>query len=170
MTKPMFHQAKLYTIFSLWVATLLFFSCKQNATDVPSQENETTTTEAMDMTQAPQPSVLDTLRTFHNKYPRDVNFLEFAPLMDRVHTLIGDENFQFMKKTWGTEAPMEATQSQFIAWACEPHNCAATNFILIYDFEHDNVYAGVRKEGVAQTFSEDGSSSEKLNAWEADKM
>lgn len=108
------------------------------------------------------------LNSFVGKYPHEVNLLEHPILSKRLATLIGDR-FEFMKKTWAVAGPMQLSNGKFIASACMAHNCASTNFIIIYDFASNILYAGIREDDVVTAYSENGASCAELQAWASNR-
>lgn len=108
---------------------------------------------------------LDFLKTLNGKYPDDAKLLENTAFTSRLKKLLGDR-YTFLKETWAVETPMEYSNEVFSASACEAHNCGATNFIVVYDFSKNIMYAGIREEEKVKTYAEDGSTSPKITAWE----
>lgn len=111
---------------------------------------------------------LDFLKSYDGKYPHEVKLLDNPALVRRLKALVGNR-FSFIKETWAVEIPMEVDAMFFKASACEAHNCGYTNFIIVYDFTTDVLYAGVREEQVVKTYSEDGSKNDEIMYWESDK-
>lgn len=62
--------------------------------------------------------------------------------------------------------PMQFSDNIFVAEGCQAHNCGSTNFILVYNFNNNVLYAGIREEEYVKTFSEDGGFSTKIIDWE----
>jgi hypothetical protein len=111
---------------------------------------------------------LDFLKDFNGKYPMEVALFDQVALTQRLEKLLG-EKYLFLKETWGVEFPMEATDDLFVASACQQHNCDQTNFVIVYSFTDDVLYAGIREEGQVSVFSEKkGSSHERIEAWAKD--
>lgn len=104
------------------------------------------------------------LNAYAGKYPYEVKLLDHPVLSKRLAAMIGDR-FGFMKKTWAVESPMQVSNGKFIASACMAHNCASTNFIIIYDFASNNLYAGIREDDVVSAYSEQGVSCTELQSW-----
>jgi len=109
---------------------------------------------------------LDFLKKLNGKYPYDVKLFNNSALMQRLKKLLGNSRFNFLKETWAVETPMEFTNNIFVASACQAHACAYTEFIIVYDFSNNVMYAGIREEGKVKTYSEDGSNSPIVNEWE----
>lgn len=107
---------------------------------------------------------MDFLKDLNGKYPNDVKLLENKALTERLKKLLGDR-YNFLKETWAVETPMEYSNNIFTASACQAHNCGSTNFIIIFDFLKNVMYAGIREEEKAKTYAEDGSSNAKLTDW-----
>ncbi len=168
--------------------SLIFISCKEtnNTNDIEEttlkkenellrKENELLRKEqelnqkiVIEESQAKQSERTDNLnflKTLNGKYPNDVKLLENSSLTQRLKILIGNERYNFLIENWATEIPMFFSNNIFIAEGCQAHNCSSTNFIIVYDFSKDIMYAGIREEENIQTFSEDGSNSIKINEW-----
>jgi hypothetical protein len=111
---------------------------------------------------------LDFLKNFNGKYPEAMALFEHAAFTQRLETLLGREQYRFLIETWAVEVPMDMLDGVFAASGCERHNCAATNFIIVYSFADDAMYAGVRVEGQVSVFSEKKNSShKKIEDWAA---
>ena len=61
-----------------------------------------------------------------------------------------------IKTFWDVESPIEIVNNIFIAYACRPHNCDITNFMIIYDFTNDKMFVGIRENEKAKTYAENG--------------
>jgi hypothetical protein len=109
---------------------------------------------------------LDFLKKLNGKYPYEVKLLDNSALTQRLKKLLGNSRYYFLKETWAVETPMEFTNNLFVASGCQAHNCGSTNFIIVFDFSNNVMYAGIREEGIVKTYSEDGSNSPKVNEWE----
>jgi TPR repeat protein len=112
---------------------------------------------------------LSFLNAYADKYPYEVKLLDHPLLSKRVEALIGDR-FKYMKKTWAVETPMKVSNGKFIASACMAHNCASTNFIIIYDFAINNFYVGIREDDVVSTYSENRLICDELQSWAANNL
>lgn len=109
---------------------------------------------------------LDFLKKLDGKYPYDVKLLDNSVFMKRLKKLLGNERYAFLKDNWATEMPMQFSDNIFVAEGCQAHNCGSTNFILVYNFNNNVLYAGIREEEYVKTFSEDGGFSTKIIDWE----
>ncbi|WP_297869559.1 hypothetical protein [uncultured Flavobacterium sp.] len=168
--------------------SLIFISCKEtnNTNDIEEttlkkenellrKENELLRKEeelnqkiVIEESQAKQSERTDNLnflKTLNGIYPNDVKLLENSSLTQRLKILIGNERYNFLIENWATEIPMVFSNNIFVTEGCQAHNCSSTNFIIVYDFSKDIMYAGIREEENIQTFSEDGSNSIKINEW-----
>ena len=162
---------------SLILYVLLISSCNQmgrtenSENDSTTKENETRNKEEglskKDQDVNIQTSVdktdnLDFLKETNGKYAYEIKLLDNPILTKRLKKLLGNR-YSFLKETWSVETPIEVKDNIFSASACEAHNCASTNFIIIIDFSKNIMYAGVRENDNVKTYSEDGSTSQKLN-------
>lgn len=111
---------------------------------------------------------LDFLKTLNGKYPNDVKLFDNAPFTERLKKLTGDR-YNFLRETWAVETPMEYSNDVFVASACQAHNCGSTNFIIVYDFSKNVMYAGIREEEKVKTYAEDGGTHSKITDWENGK-
>jgi hypothetical protein len=108
---------------------------------------------------------LDVLRNFNGKYSFDVKLLEKTEFSQRLKTLLGDERYTFLKTHWNVVSPMEVVNDVFVAKACQKHNCHDTNFIIVYDFQKNVMYAGIREESKVSRYSESGEHSPAVMDW-----
>jgi hypothetical protein len=108
---------------------------------------------------------LDFLKKLDGKYPYEVKLLDNSVFMKRLKNLLGNERYAFLKDNWATEMPIQFSDNIFVAEGCQAHNCGATKFIIVYNFNNNVIYAGIREEEYAKTFSEDGSFSTKIINW-----
>lgn len=109
---------------------------------------------------------LDFLKKLNGKYPYEVNLFENSIFTQRLEKLLGKSRYNFLTETWAVEVPMEYANNIFVASGCQAHNCASTNFIIVFDFSKKVMYAGMREENEVKTYSEDGSNSTKVIEWE----
>jgi len=108
---------------------------------------------------------LEFLKELNGKYPNEVKLLENAALIERLKKLLGEERYNYLNETWAVETPMEYKDNIFLASACQVHNCASTNFIIVYNFSTNILYAGIREDNQVKTYADDGSSSQEINNW-----
>lgn len=108
---------------------------------------------------------LNFLKKLNGKYSWDVKLFENENFKQRLSKLIGNENYSYLIEYWNVEGPMVFSGNVFIAKGCQAHNCNMTNFIIVYDFTNNVMYAGIRKEGWDKTFSEDDGVSPKVIEW-----
>ena len=95
------------------------------------------------------------LKNYNGKYPGEVKLFSKPQFVNRVKSLIGTR-YTTLKNYWDVESPIEITGDIFIAYACRPHNCDITNFMIIYDLKNDKMFVGIREEEKAKTYSENG--------------
>jgi hypothetical protein len=108
---------------------------------------------------------LDFLKDLNGKYPNEVALFDNAEFSQRLEKLLGDK-YSFLKETCAVETPIVADSSLFVASGCQAHNCDATNFIVVYSFADDALYAGIREEGQVSVFSEkEGSTVKAIDEW-----
>ena len=105
------------------------------------------------------------LKNYNEKYPGEVKLFSKPQFVNRVKAVIGTR-YATLKKYWDVESPIEIIGDNFIAYACRPHNCDITNFMIIYDFKNDKMYVGIREDEKAKTYSENGSPiPARLDEW-----
>ncbi len=108
------------------------------------------------------------LKNYNEKYPGEVRLFSKPQFVNRVKALTG-ARYALLKKYWNVESPIEIGADNFIAYACQAHNCDVTNFMIIYDFNNDKMYVGIREEEKAKTYSENGTSiPARLTQWAND--
>jgi hypothetical protein len=109
---------------------------------------------------------LNFLRDFNGKYPYEIKLFGNEILVRRLEALLGDR-FEFMKKTWAVENPIEVKDEYFIATGCEAHNCASTNFIIVANLNSNKIYVGIREEEKVKKYAEQGGTfPEQIENWE----
>ena len=108
---------------------------------------------------------LNFLKELDGKYPFEVELFDNTDFTQRLKKLLGNSRYNFLKETWAVEIPIEYKNNVFVASGCQAHNCGSTNFIVVYDFPNDVMYAGIREEDQITTYSENGGSSEKIIKW-----
>ena len=106
---------------------------------------------------------LDFLKRLNGKYPYHVKLLDNSALAKRLIKLLGNSRYNFLKENWDVETPMEFKNNIFVASACQAHACGYTEFIIVFDFSKNVMYASIREEGNVRTYSEDGSYSQEIN-------
>lgn len=107
---------------------------------------------------------LEILRRLNGKYPYEAKLFNNTAFTYRLKKLLGNR-YNFLKETWAVEIPIEFNDNIFVASACQAHNCSLTNFIVVYDFSSDIMYAGIREQNKVNIYSENGGSSPKITAW-----
>jgi hypothetical protein len=110
---------------------------------------------------------LDNLKKMNGKYPYEAKLLSNPALTKRLKSLLKGR-YRFLKETWAVETPIEINNNIFVASGCQQHNCGNTNFIIVFDFSKDILYAGIREEQVVKIYSEDGSNNEEIIKWSND--
>lgn len=141
------------------LAAVLMNSCGPKKTDEPQQKTETTQEQSSDEQN------LDFLKKYDGKYPDEVHLFEKKIFAERLEKLIGADNFNMLKNDWTTVMPMEYRKNIFSAEGCKPHDCGANDYIIVYDFSEDAMYAGISNNEKAETFSENGKTSPKVEKW-----
>lgn len=132
-------------------------------TETAISETESKTTSELPITTTSEAN-LDILKTYNGKYPYKVKLFENKAFAERLEKLVG-KRYSFLKSVWAVETPMEVSEKQFVASACEAHNCGATNFIVVIDFEKNVMFAGIREEDNVETYSEDGTYPQVMMSW-----
>jgi len=153
-------KAERWNLFLLVVfAAALLISCGPKKTEEQPQQTETKPE------QITGEKNLDFLKKYDGKYADEVHLFEKQIFADRLGKLIGTENFKMIKDDWTTIMPMEFGNNVFSAEGCKPHDCGANNYIIVYDFSEDAMYAGISNNEKAETFSENGKTSPKVEKW-----
>ena len=70
------------------------------------------------------------LKNYDSKYPGEVKLFSKPQFVNRVKALIGTR-YTLLKNYWNVESPIEIVNDIFIAYACRPHNCDITNFMIV---------------------------------------
>jgi len=159
------------------IGGLLIAGCNESGrtettrTDTPVEE-EVSNTPASTLkdpridTTIPREQALTFLSRYNEKYPAETDLFEREEFTMRLKKLLGPERYKFLRETWAVESPVKVIDDVFTAEACQAHNCGSTNFIIAYDLKRDRMYAGIREEDRAQTFSEDETTLTQVQDWE----
>jgi hypothetical protein len=151
---------KNIALITFMAISICLSSCVKQA-DNKSLTNTKTDTTVMQLDK----SFIDSLKSYKDKYPHNVSLLDNPKLQTRLIRLLGSDKFQYLKKTWATESPIEIKGDYFIAAACQAHNCAATNFIVIVNLKNEKLYVGIRIESKPEIFGDDDARPTELSEW-----
>lgn len=110
-------------------------------------------------------SDLTFLKKYNGKYPFQVKLFKNSAFLERLGYLIGDYYLSYLLNNWNVESPIEISNNIFSVTGCKKYECGTTNFIIIVDFRKDVMYVGIRINDRVQTYSEDNSTTRKLNEW-----
>ncbi|HWR02111.1 MAG TPA: hypothetical protein VN371_09630 [Chlorobaculum sp.] len=158
-------QAKLGSMYRYGSGTDIDYTQSKAWYSIASQNGNKEATAALaEMSAEESGGTMAFLNSFAGKYPHEVKLLDHPVLSKRLSLLTG-ERFNFMKQSWAVESPMEITNGKFIASGCMAHNCASTNFIVIYDFNTNTLYVGIRENDVVSRYSENGYTCDELQRW-----
>ena len=87
------------------------------------------------------------LKEYNGQYAYKVKLLENKKVKRALIALIGLARYTFVKNNYGVENPIEIKDGIFTSYACQQHNCADTNFIIVINIPEGIVYAGIRENG-----------------------
>ncbi len=113
----------------------------------------------------PATDPMDSLAFFGNKYPAEVNLLNYDPLVLRLKKLVSDYWFEFLKSHAQVEEPIKIEKNIFLSAFCEAHNCGATNAIIVFDLLKKKLSVGIRENGRAKTWTEEATMPEQIQYW-----
>lgn len=114
-------------------------------------------------------SSLSFLKSYKGKSPQEVGLFKQKAFTSRLRQLLGLANYAFLEKNWHVQMPMEYAGNLFVAEACQRHSCGFTDFMVVYDFAADRLYAGIRKDRVPKTYAEKGAAlPQSLVKWTKD--
>lgn len=142
---------------------------KKENEQLKKEQSQNTVSYSENTTSAPtssQENDLSFLKTYNGKYTFDVHLFEQKAFTDRLKKLLGNERYKFLYTIWSVETPMTFEDNVFSASACQQHNCPATNFIIVMDFNTNIMHCGIREEFTIKTYSEDGSKHPLIHKWE----
>lgn len=112
---------------------------------------------------------LDFLKTYNGKLAHTVGLLEKPAFKRRLERLVGQKHYLFMQRNWQIDPPMEFANGVFVAEACQRHSCGFTDFMVIYDFNQNKLFAGIRRNRVVKTYAEKGGTlPARLEKWTDD--
>ncbi len=143
---------------------VLVASCSQSG-QTNSGDNDQNKSATENSARSNEETNLDFLKKYDGKYAHEVPLFEKKIFADRLEKLIGTDNFNMLKDEWTTVMPMEYRDDIFSAEGCKPHDCGSNNYIIVYDFSEDAMYAGISNNEKAETFSENGKTSPKVEKW-----
>lgn len=95
------------------------------------------------------------LSKYNGKYPYEVKMFSKPQFLKRVKGLVGSR-YKLIEKYWNVESPIEVNSAYFEASACRAHECSTTNFLILYNFDEDKMYVGIRENEKSQIYSENG--------------
>jgi hypothetical protein len=107
---------------------------------------------------------LEFLKAYNGKYVFKVKLFSNFAFTNRLKNLVGSR-INLIVDTCTVASPILVNNNQFVMEGCQPHNCPGTNFIIVYDFTSNVMCAGVKKEYVIRTFSENGGKCKRLTDW-----
>lgn len=154
-------RQKPFILFCLILSGFLFFTlsaCQQNGDqEKATKEGANVVTDSIsDESAVPiEDTSLMALKEFAGAYPSDVNLLDQPELKERLKSLLGDEYTNF-RKYWETETPVELEKNILVTTGCEQHNCAANQFVLQIDLNHNNINVFHFGQGGIQSYLENG--------------
>lgn len=152
-------------IIAILIAFAMTTSCNQPNTSIGKDAASLPKTDSLTPKNTAPANNLDFLKQLNGKYPAEVALFADTVFTQRLKKLIGDR-FEFLMNTWAVETPIEFDNNTFVASACQSHNCSGTNFIIVYDFSKNVMYAGIKEEDKVDTYAEDGGNSAKITEWE----
>ena len=153
----------VFTICSILFVAIVV-SCSQSGQS-KSGDSEQNNSATENSSKSNEEQNLDFLKKYDGKYADEVHLFEKKIFTERLEKLIGTENFKMIKDDWTTLMPMEYAKDIFTAEGCKPHDCGANNYIIVHDFSEDVMYAGISNNEKAETFSENGKTSPKVEKW-----
>lgn len=107
---------------------------------------------------------LDGLKKLNGKYSFEAKLFDNIAFNNRLRKLIGNK-YDFLKENWNVTTPMEFSANTFIAEGCKAHFCNSTNFIVVYEFSSDVMYAGIRDKNNVKIYSDDGTTTSRITEW-----
>jgi len=109
-------------------------------------------------------NTLNDLKDFNGKYPFEVKLFDNATFSYRLQKLLGNR-YNYLKENWTVATPLEFSNNTFVASGCKAHFCNSTNFIVVYDFSSDIMYAGIREGHIVKMYSENTTTSPRITEW-----
>lgn len=147
------------------VLFILIASCSQSGKSDNTDSDQKNQTSENSSAQQNEEQNLDFLKKYDGKYADEVHLFEKKIFSERLEKLIGTESFKLIKDDWTTLMPMEYAKNIFSAEGCKPHDCGPNNYIIVYDFSEEAMYAGICIDYKAATFSENEKTSPKVERW-----
>ncbi|AQG79998.1 hypothetical protein [Spirosoma montaniterrae] len=118
----------------------------------------------------PTANALNFLKTYDGKFSYKVQLFKKRAFTQRLERLVGPKRYAFLKRNWHIDMPMVYKNDQFVAEACQRHSCGFTDFMVVYDFNTDEMFAGIRIDRVPKTYAEKkGKLPPVLTTWRVDK-
>jgi hypothetical protein len=112
----------------------------------------------------PKANSLDGLKKLNGRYSFEARLFDNVAFTYRLKKLIGNR-YNFLKENWTVTTPMEFSNDIFVAEGCKAHFCNQTNFIVVYDFPSDVMYAGIRDKNNVKIYSDDGTTTSRITEW-----
>ena len=95
------------------------------------------------------------LTSFNGKYANQSKLFDKKAFTQRLKNLMGDR-FDELYTKWMLETPIKIENNTFIAEASELHNAGIVDFIIIFDFSNNVLFAGMKNNLTYELFSENG--------------
>ena len=110
---------------------------------------------------------IDYLKKLNGKNADPVKLFKKSKFTSRLKKLV-DKRYEFLEEIWNVYEPIKIKNNIFVAEACQIHNCAATNAIIVVNFSKNIISVGIREEGKIENFSEDGLLWQEIIDWMRD--
>ncbi|OFY97069.1 MAG: hypothetical protein A2309_00530 [Bacteroidetes bacterium RIFOXYB2_FULL_35_7] len=105
------------------------------------------------------------MNKYKGKYPDDVNLLDHPVIKKRLKKMIGKQ-YDYLKKIWEEEAPIEINNGLFYAYAMQAHSGGDPGAIIMADIKKNILYVGIRKNQNINIYSENRSKApQRLLDW-----
>lgn len=130
-------------------------SC-QNDSKGNNQSNKSKgkTTEDRKGTVVPVDSIgLTYFRDLMGKYPSQIKLFEKPELASRLQKMMGPD-FEWMKKNWETEVPIEISNGIAFTWGMQGHSGGDPGASICADINRNILYTAIRRDGQVKTFTE----------------
>ena len=105
------------------------------------------------------------LEQYNGQYAYKVKLMENRQVKQALISIMGLSRYNFIKAGCGVENPIEVKDGIFTATACQQHNCADTNFILVINIPGGTVYAGIRENGKVTLYPSGTTGIPQITNW-----
>jgi hypothetical protein len=101
-----------------------------------------------------QNSKFNFLKSLDGAYEYGAKSLQNKEFANEIKELMGVNNFNRMASSWNVQSAMTYKNGIYISQACEQANCSNVYFIIIYDFNNQNLVVGTSINNIKNIYKQ----------------